>query len=77
MLGLDGNQISSQGAWHLAKALETNRVKIFFSRHSHTVLLLHLLQSLIILYLQMNRLHDEGAIHLAHALQINSVKSVT
>ena len=74
ILALDDNQIGSQGAWHLAKALETNRVESPF-RLMINMSYSPIFQSLAVFNLQRNRIGDEGAIYLANVLQRNSVES--
>ena len=73
-LHLNYNQISAEGAQHLANALQVNTVRLHFTTLRTLLHHLHLKQTLTILYLDYNEIRDEGAQHLANALQVNTVR---
>jgi len=68
-LNLYDNQVGSQGALHLANALQNNIVRAIFSLHHSNVFV----QSLEILNLYNNSISDEGTEYIANALQMNRV----
>ena len=77
-LNLTSNQIGSQGAKHLANALEHNSVigtpPLFFSfNYSLTIIL----QMLITLHLAVNQIGAQGTEHLANALKHNNVAQLS
>jgi len=78
MLNLYNNQIGSQGAKDLAKALEDNKVYFFVSSYlSHLNTFSLFSQKLTTLNLADNQIGDIGAEHIAHALRFNTVKTFT
>ncbi len=75
ILNLQGNNIATRGAQHLARALQSNTVRQALS-HRLQIHCYHSMQALTTLNLRGNMIDDEGAQHLSRALQSNTVRQV-
>ena len=74
MIDLGDNKIGTEGARHLASAIQMNTVRLDFFPSVLSSTIFAFMQTLTTLHLPHNKIGAKGARHIGNALQVNLVR---